>query len=94
MAKAVNVAVCVLHRPAERWRQHRCGRWTWQSDMVLSRNFSFWENQILEFRAEAYNVTNRFRPGIPRTNLSEATFGQIRTSDTPRILRFALKYIF
>jgi hypothetical protein len=70
------------------------GPWTWQFDTALSRVFRFRENQRLEFRAEAYNLTNSFRPGNPTTNLSEATFGQIRTSDTPRIMQFALKYVF
>ena len=52
------------------------------------------EIQRLEFRAEAYNLTNSFRPGNPSTILNESTFGQIRSSDTPRIMQFALKYAF
>jgi hypothetical protein len=70
---------------------------TWQFDMALSRIFKFRENQSLEFRAEAYNVTNSFRPGLPGnafTTLSNNTFGQIRTSLDPRITQFALKYFF
>ncbi len=50
--------------------------------------------QTLEFRAEAYNLTNSFRPGNPNVTLSNSLFGQIRTSDDPRILQFALKYVF
>jgi hypothetical protein len=67
---------------------------TWQFDAALSRVFQFRETQKLEFRAEAYNVTNSFRALNPITNLNDATFGQIRTSDTPRIMQFALKYNF
>jgi hypothetical protein len=67
---------------------------TWQFDMALSRVFRFRETQSLEFRAEAYNVTNSFRPGVINTNLSSGQFGQIRTSLEPRIMQFALKYIF
>jgi hypothetical protein len=67
---------------------------TWQFDMALSRIFKFRESQSLEFRAEAYNVTNSFRPGNPNTALNNNTFGQIRTSLDPRITQFALKYIF
>ena len=48
----------------------------------------------LEFRAEAYNVTNSFRPGDPATALSSPTFGQIRSALDPRVLQFALKYSF
>jgi hypothetical protein len=67
---------------------------TWAFDLSLSRTFQVRENQRLEFRAEAYNVTNTFRPGNPNENLSNNTFGQIRTSLDPRIMQFALKYVF
>jgi hypothetical protein len=66
----------------------------WQFDMALSRVFRFRESQSLEFRAEAYNVTNSFRPGIIDTVLSSSNFGKIRTALTPRIMQFALKYLF
>jgi hypothetical protein len=62
--------------------------------MALSRVFAFRENQSLEFRVEAYNVTNSFRPGNPNVAFNNNTFGQIRTSLDPRITQFALKYIF
>jgi DNA polymerase III alpha subunit (gram-positive type) len=48
----------------------------------------------LEFRAEAFNVTNSFRPGTINTVATSNTFGQIRNSLDPRILQFALKYVF
>ena len=66
----------------------------WQFDVALSRVFQFRESKSLEFRAEAYNLTNSFRPGVINTNLSSGQFGQIRTSLDPRIMQFALKYIF
>ena len=49
---------------------------------------------LLEVRAEAFNVTNSFRPGQPNNNLSSNTFGVIRTALPPRIMQFALKYVF
>ena len=67
---------------------------TWQFDMSLSRTIQVRESQRLEFRAEAYNVTNSFRPQNPSVNLTKNTFGQIRTSYDPRIMQFALKYVF
>ena len=67
---------------------------TWSFDLALSRAFSFREDQRLEFRAEAFNVTNSFRPGNPNQVLSNNTFGVIRTSLDPRIMQFALKYVF
>jgi hypothetical protein len=65
----------------------------------------------VEFRAEAYNVTNSFRPFNPgfvsasaaapttqgaaaAADVTSPLFGQIRNSDDPRILQFALKYFF
>jgi hypothetical protein len=66
----------------------------WQFDMALSRIFRFGETKKLEFRAEAYNVTNSFRPGNPNLALNSSTFGQIRTARDPRVTQFALKYLF
>jgi hypothetical protein len=67
---------------------------TWQFDLALARIFPIRESQRLELRVEAYNVTNSFRPGNPVTNLNSNQFGQIITSLEPRILQFALKYVF
>ena len=62
--------------------------------MALARTFKLREKQSLEFRAEAYNVTNTFRPGTIDMNFSSSNFGKIRTALDPRIMQFALKYIF
>ena len=70
------------------------GPGTWQFDTSLSRIFQFHETQQLEFRTEAFNVTNSFRMNNPTTNFSVNTFGQVTTAKDPRILQFALKYIF
>jgi len=68
----------------------------WQWDLALARTFRLHESQSVEFRAEAYNWTNTFRPGRDaiNTSLSSAQFGKIRTASDPRILQFALKYLF
>jgi hypothetical protein len=67
---------------------------TWQFDMALSRVFGVRENQRLEVRAEAYNVTNSLRRLNPTTNFGNSIFGQINTSGDPRLMQFALKYVF
>jgi hypothetical protein len=67
---------------------------TWQFDMALSRVFGVRENQRLEVRAEAYNVTNSLRRLNPTTNFGSSIFGQINTSGDPRLMQFALKYVF
>jgi hypothetical protein len=63
--------------------------------MALSRTFNLRESQRIEVRAEAFNVTNSFRPENPATVVNTtATFGQIRSALDPRIMQFALKYVF
>jgi hypothetical protein len=67
---------------------------TWQFDAALSRIFQVAEAQRLEFRAEAFNVTNSMRRGNPSVNRNQNTFGQINTSRDARVMQFALKYVF
>jgi Carboxypeptidase regulatory-like domain len=66
----------------------------WQFDVALSRDFRFKESQRVQFRAEAFNLTNSFRQDVPTTNFNDATFGQVITALDPRIMQFALKYFF
>ena len=70
------------------------GPGTWQFDTSLFRTFQVREKQRLEFRAEAFNVTNAFRMNDPTTNLNSNTFGQVISAKDPRIMQFALKYVF
>jgi hypothetical protein len=61
----------------------------------VSRKFNVTEGQQVEFRAEAFNVTNSLRLGNPVVNLTGGQFGRITSSNGgPRIMQFALKYIF
>jgi len=92
----------------------------WEWNEAISRQFRIREEQRIEIRAEAFNVTNSFRPGLPATVTGNPnTFGRILcsaanqstgnngsgctsggllgqgpTSGGPRILQFALKYVF
>src|SRR5262245_36346150 len=67
---------------------------SWQLDAAVSRSFQVLEGQRLEFRAEAFNITNSFRADNPANGLNNNLFGQIRTARDPRILQFALKFVF
>jgi hypothetical protein len=67
---------------------------TWQFDAALSRTFQLGEVKRIEVRAEAFNVTNSFRRDNPTTNFNSSTFGQITSALGPRIMQFALKYVF
>jgi hypothetical protein len=78
-----NVGRVVLRLPYE-----------WQFDLSLARSFRFRERHGIEFRAEAYNLLNSFRPGTIDSNWSSRNFGKIRTALDPRILQFAMKYSF
>jgi hypothetical protein len=62
--------------------------------MALSRSFQVREAQRVEFRAEAFNVTNSFIKNNPTVNLNSGNFGQITSAKDPRIMQFALKYFF
>jgi carboxypeptidase family protein len=68
----------------------------WSFDVSLARQFGLGEREKLEFRAEAYNVTNSFRPTNPVSGVGLRFFGVTRgiNSLDPRILQFVLKLIF
>ena len=71
----------------------------WGLNLALSRTFQVKEAQKVEFRAEAFNVTNSVRLNDPDTIIDHNTFGQVIPSSTspawdPRIMQFALKYFF
>ena len=70
------------------------GPGTWQFDLALSRTFQFRETQKMEFRGEAFNVTNSLRRSNPTVSLNSNIFGQINSSSDARIMQFVLKYLF
>jgi hypothetical protein len=76
-----------------------------QIDADAVRVINIREKQTLEFRAEAYNLTNSFRAGIAPPSLASggsgvvttfgaANFGTVTSALDPRILQLALKYQF
>ena len=66
----------------------------WNVDIAVSRSFPFAERHKIDFRAEAFNLTNGFRKDNPTTDFRSSTFGQVVTALDPRIMQFALKYFF
>jgi hypothetical protein len=62
--------------------------------MALSRVFRIRESQSVEIRGEAFNITNSVRLNVPTTVFESATFGQILSAQDPRIMQFAIKYVF
>lgn len=69
--------------------------WAKNLDISLFRDFPIRERFKLQFRAEAFNVTNTPVWGTPVSNYSSATFGQVlSTANNPRQLQLAMKLRF
>jgi len=63
-------------------------------DMGLSRAFRVRERQRVEIRGEAFNVQNRVNFNNPTGALNSSVFGKIQADRAPRIMQFAIKYVF
>jgi Carboxypeptidase regulatory-like domain/TonB dependent receptor len=66
-------------------------------DFSLFKTFQLAERLRLQFRAEAYNLTNTPNFNQPNSTLGSTSFGTIsstRTGSTPRQLQFALRFMF
>jgi hypothetical protein len=66
----------------------------WGLDAALSRVFPLGGGHRIEGRIEAFNLTNAVIPNDPSTNFAAATFGRVTSVQDPRILQFAVKYVF
>jgi len=63
-------------------------------DLALVRKVAVAGDASLEFRAEAFNVTNRPPLGAPNTVLGTPGFGSITSAGDPRVIQVAVKVIF
>ncbi len=63
-------------------------------DLALMRRLAIRERQHVEIRAEAFNILNHPTFQNPTATQSNSNFGRILTANDPRILQFALKYVF
>jgi hypothetical protein len=73
-------------------------------DLSVSRRFPIKESQALEIRFEFFNVANHpnflnpgtsnLAGGTDNTSMAASTFGQVQGDVAPRIMQFALKYMF
>ena len=70
------------------------GPGSYQLDMALTRNFRIVEGQQVQFRWEVFNVPNEPIFGNPTSSITSTSFGNFTTTGDPRIMQFALKYIF
>jgi len=60
-------------------------------DASLDKNFTITEKAKLQFRAEAFNLTNRVNLIPPVFDMNSPAFGQITEAQAPRVFQFALK---
>jgi hypothetical protein len=68
---------------------------TVELDLALSKRFAISERQSLQFRVEAFNITNRANFGVPVRVLESPAFGEAVDTVTPgRRIQFSLKYSF
>jgi hypothetical protein len=65
----------------------------WQLDTGLTKDFQLTEKIHLQFRAEAFNLTNETNFGDPNTSLGNS-FGVINSALPARELQFAGKIVF
>lgn len=63
-------------------------------DVGLTRTFAIRENQSLQFRAEAFNLPNHVNLNNPNATITSSDFGRVTSAGEPRIMQFALKYVF
>jgi len=63
-------------------------------DVALSRAFPLGEARRVEARFEAFNVTNHPNFAPPVNSLRSSSFGRIQSAADPRILQFAVKFVF
>jgi hypothetical protein len=64
------------------------------TDLSAFKRFAIYEKSSLLFRAEVFNTFNNVNLGNPNATLNSAQYGKITSSNTPRIMQFALKYEF
>lgn len=63
-------------------------------DIALTRRFAIRERHNIEVRGEVFNIQNRVNFLNPTAALNSSTFGRILTDVSPRIMQFAVKYVF
>ena len=79
-------------------RRYFSGPGAFNTDLALLHNFRIRETQILQFRAEAFNVFNHtqfFGPEAVNGDVdNQPLFGKVVNTADPRLIQLALKYTF
>lgn len=97
LAKWFNTAAFTPNAPGsygDAGRDSLTGPGGFDMDLALMRRIFVRESQYIEARAEAFNALNHPTFLNPRSSLTDPNFGRILSANDPRILQFALKYVF
>jgi len=93
-----NTAAFVPNQPGQYGNAGRnlfSGPATSTTDLALAKSFRVSERAgRLQFRAEFFNAWNQVNLAPPEARLANRNFGQIQSAGSPRIVQFALKYLF
>jgi hypothetical protein len=72
-----------------------CGPGIVDFDFAVHKTTSVTEKTHLEFRAEFFNLFNHASFYVPDGNITDGpTFGQVSRARDPRLIQFALKFVF
>lgn len=63
-------------------------------DFGASKNIRLAESKELQFRAELFNILNHTNFHLPNSDISSPTFNHILKTEPPRLVQFALKFLF
>jgi outer membrane receptor protein involved in Fe transport len=63
-------------------------------DFSASKNIRVAESRELQFRAEFFNILNHTNFHLPNSDISSPTFNQILAAEPPRLVQFALKFLY
>jgi hypothetical protein len=70
------------------------GPGTVNTDFSAFKSFPVWRETNLQFRGEIFNLFNNVNLNNPNSVMTSPKFGTISGADSPRIVQFALKYLF
>jgi hypothetical protein len=66
------------------------GNW----DFSAFKNIRLMEGKELQFRAELFNFLNHTNLRLPDSDISSPTFNHILAAQPPRLVQFALKFLY
>jgi hypothetical protein len=64
------------------------------ADLMIGKTFRITERMNVEFRAEAFNVSNTPPLNDPNGSFGSAAFGSITAAGNPRVFEFVGKFHF